>query len=126
MVWRTMLVPSLGQKLGFTQGLSRGKLGLTQKLTTETFGGRLQRARKIAGKSRDEVATAAGVSEHTVGAWERGDEINPTMASLAGMSYLLGVSVDWLIHGPRVTPKLQTSVPVPLASDVADDAADDL
>lgn len=48
-----------------------------------------------------QVGAAAGVSEYTVGAWERGEEGNPTLASLAGISVFLGVSVDWLVHGPR-------------------------
>src|SRR5688572_23887707 len=89
-------------KIGFTQRLSSGDIGLTQQPPPGTFAERLTRARKLTGASRPEVAAAAGVSHYTVGTWERGDEANPSMAALIGMSALLGVSIDWLAHGSAI------------------------
>lgn len=96
MVTPTMLVPSQGQNLSYNLGLSRDELRLG---LSHGFGDRLERAIGAPGIDKKDFAALMRVKPEMVSQWiAKG---NPTMQTLVRMSRLLGVSIDWLAHGPQ-------------------------
>lgn len=70
---------------------------------TDTFGGRLSRAREAAGLSVTDLASRLSVKIATVNAWES-DRSGPTARRLATIAGLVGVSLSWLLHGVGPSP----------------------
>jgi transcriptional regulator with XRE-family HTH domain len=86
--------------------LSRGNVALTEQLGVE-LGERLRRAREVADLTQAELGKAVGVARGAVIAWEQGAAAI-ALPNLRALSVTLGVSADWLIHGPGdVTVALQ-------------------
>lgn len=71
-----------------------------------SFGGRLRRAREVAGLTQPQLAIALGFKTKrggiTISEWENDKVESLKAANLQTLSSVLGVSVDWLLHGPRV------------------------
>lgn len=63
------------------------------------FGERLRAVRLGRGKRQEDVATALGVTAHTVANWER-ERTEPSLAMLAALCRLLRVSADMLLALP--------------------------
>ena len=66
-------------------------------MSSDTLGGRILRAREIAGYSEIEFACSLGITRETVVAWES-DRSEPRANRLVIMAGLLGVSPGWLLH----------------------------
>lgn len=62
------------------------------------FGQNVQRLRRAAGLSQEELAERLGVTRQAVSKWER-DSAYPEMEKLARMSQLFGVTVEALLNG---------------------------
>ena len=62
------------------------------------FGQNVQRLRRAAGLSQEELAERLGVTRQAVSKWER-DSAYPEMEKLARMSRLFGVTVEALLNG---------------------------
>ena len=69
----------------------------------DTMGGRLLRARDIAGLSIQELAARLGVKSATVQAWEN-DRSQPRANRLQMIAGILNVSLSWLLHGVGTGP----------------------
>jgi len=69
----------------------------------DTMGGRLSRARDVAGLTAKDLAWRLGVKVATVNAWER-DRSQPATHRLNMLSGLLSVSISWLLHGVGTSP----------------------
>ena len=63
-------------------------------------GDRLRQARELHDLNQGQLAALLGVRRETVTDWE-GDKQGIGMAYLSQISALLGVSTDFIIHGPR-------------------------
>ena len=68
----------------------------------ETFGQRLQRLRKNAGLTQEEVATKLNITGQAVSKWEN-DVSAPDISVLVELSDILGVSLDDLLGKERET-----------------------
>lgn len=68
----------------------------------ETFGQRLQRLRKNAGLTQEEVATKLNITGQAVSKWEN-DVSAPDISVLVELSDILGVSLDELLGKERET-----------------------
>lgn len=66
---------------------------------TDTFAGRVRRARKAAGWSQAKLAAEAGLSSGTISVWERGAEEEPNRSSVLAVARALQISSDWLLEG---------------------------
>ncbi|HFE31889.1 MAG TPA: XRE family transcriptional regulator [Gammaproteobacteria bacterium] len=62
------------------------------------FGKRLKEARKLSGKTQDDLAPNIGVTKNTLSRYER-EDIEPTATVIALISVVLGISADWLLTG---------------------------
>lgn len=72
-----------------------------------TLGERIALARKRAGLSQEELATAVGAGAHTrISEWER-NKVVPEGKFLLKLPEVLGVSADWLLMG-RAAPGAPT------------------
>ena len=60
---------------------------------------RLRKARRHAGLTQGEVATAAGVSRNAVTHWEHPEGTRPTLAHLSHVAQATGVAFEWLCTG---------------------------
>lgn len=65
---------------------------------SDTFGGRLGRARESLGMDLDSLAAGVGVEMLVMQGWER-DQAEPPASELVVLAGLLGVSPAWLIGG---------------------------
>ena len=65
-----------------------------------TLGGRLSIAREVCDVTQDIVAAALRTSVSEVSKWENNKQV-PSVDNLRVLSTVLGVSADWLVHGPR-------------------------
>lgn len=72
----------------------------TEPPTGRTLGGRLQIARAVADVNQDVIAAALHTTVSEVSKWEN-DKQAPSVENLRGLSTVLGVSIDWLVHGAR-------------------------
>lgn len=78
--------------------------GLTGRMSYKDFGKRITEARlalaPVVGKnvSPSALARAMGVSEVTVGRWERGEK-EPGLERFARLAAVLGVTPEWLVFG---------------------------
>lgn len=70
-------------------------------LTTETFGQRVARLRKLRGMTQADVGDRLYVSHSAVARWER-DDAPPKMYRLIELAKVLDVSVHYLITGGTV------------------------
>lgn len=77
--------------------LSRGSFQLAE---SQGFGDRLSWAIRAAGMTQRQFAPMIGVAETQISQWKTA--ANPDMETLGRISTLLGVSIDWLVHGPSV------------------------
>ncbi len=77
---------------------------------TDTLGGRISRAREIAGYSEADLANAIGVRRETLRAWES-DRSEPRANRLIMLSGVLNVPPVWLIHGVGVSPAASEANP---------------
>ncbi len=68
-------------------------------MSTEGIGGRIRQARKAKGIAQVDLATAAGVRQHTMWRYEKGDIKQPSPDVLAKIADHLGVSLRWLTTG---------------------------
>ena len=68
----------------------------------ETFGQRLQRLRKNAGLTQEDVATKLNITAQAVSKWEN-DVSAPDISVLVELSDILGVSLDELLGKERET-----------------------
>lgn len=75
---------------------------------TDTFGGRLSRAREAAGLSVKDVASRLSVNITTVQGWEN-DRSGPTARRVATVAGLVGVSLSWLLHGVGPSPATENA-----------------
>lgn len=82
------------------QGVS---LRTTVQEQLSTLGKRLKRARKVAGfASQEALADAIGLSRReTLAEWET-DAAKPELENAQLLADALGVSLDWLVSGPRL------------------------
>lgn len=71
--------------------------------TITTFGDRVARSREMRGWSQKEASAITGVSVTFISEIEN-DHREPGMAVLRALSAHYGVSLDWLVHGPRAEP----------------------
>lgn len=69
----------------------------------DTMGGRLSRARDVAGLTAPEVARRLGVKTATIQAWES-DRSQPRANRLTMLAGVLNVSLAWLLHGVGESP----------------------
>ena len=70
----------------------------------DTLGGRIVRARDLAGQSAEEVAAQAGVTLETYTEWEN-DRAEPRANKLMILAGILGVSPVWMISGKGAGPE---------------------
>jgi len=68
------------------------------------LGERIRRARRRAGMSQVQLATAINVRRSAVSNWESINEIHPTMANLIAIAHACNVSLDWLGTGRGALP----------------------
>lgn len=61
-------------------------------------------ARKMAGLTQRELGTACGVSEGTVGRWEKGIK-DPTITQARKIGEVCGIHYDDIIFLPQITIK---------------------
>ena len=69
----------------------------------DTLGGRIGRAREIAGMSTEEAAVQLGVTIETWSNWEA-DREEPRANRLTMLAGFLSVSTTWLLHGIGESP----------------------
>ena len=73
------------------------------------FGQNVQRLRRAAGLSQEELAERLGVTRQAVSKWER-DSAYPEMEKLARMSQLFGVTVEALLNGDPAPAQARPAV----------------
>lgn len=69
-------------------------------MTVTGFGARLRAARDRLGLTRAAVAAELGCNMSTLKRWENGD-YEPSIATLARLADLYGVTVNHLVHGTK-------------------------
>ena len=74
------------------------------------FGQNVQRLRRAAGLSQEELAERLGVTRQAVSKWER-DSAYPEMEKLARMSQLFGVTVEALLNGDPAPAEARPAPP---------------
>ncbi len=74
------------------------------------FGQNVQRLRRAAGLSQEELAERLGVTRQAVSKWER-DSAYPEMEKLARMSQLFGVTVEALLNGAPAPAQARPAPP---------------
>ena len=74
------------------------------------FGQNVQRLRRAAGLSQEELAERLGVTRQAVSKWER-DSAYPEMEKLARMSQLFGVTVEALLNGDPAPAQARPAPP---------------
>jgi len=67
----------------------------------------LRSRRKALGLMQGDVAEHLGVSPQAVSKWERGENL-PDMAFFPGISKLLQISIDEILHGAQISPDADT------------------
>jgi transcriptional regulator with XRE-family HTH domain len=72
----------------------------------DTLGGRITRARDLAGLTLDEAASRIGVTADTLAEWET-DRSEPRANKIMTLAGVLGVSPAWLISGAGEAPQSQ-------------------
>lgn len=73
----------------------------------DTFGGRLNEARKNKQMSQESLAKQLGVSKQAVSNWEN-NQNHPDSKKLKSISQVLGVDINWLLTGARKGLNLDT------------------
>lgn len=71
---------------------------------TDTFGGRLTRAREASGLTPAQLARRLAIKITTLQKWES-DRSQPRANHLTMISGILGVSLSWLMHGVGSAPE---------------------
>lgn len=74
----------------------------------------LQKARKNAGYTQQELAEKLGVSVRTITNWEAGDR-SPSLEALVTLAKILGVSTDYLL-GNETRPQADAAQPDDIAA----------
>ncbi|MCX8003345.1 MAG: helix-turn-helix domain-containing protein [Burkholderiaceae bacterium] len=69
----------------------------------DTIGARIARARLVAGLSQDGLARTLKITRPAVSLWETG-QTTPSQRHLVDIARVLGVTVDWLLHGDATGP----------------------
>ena len=77
------------------------------------IGERIQRYRKQAGLSQEQLAAQLSVSRQAVSKWETGESM-PDLAKVVQMSELFGVSTDALLKGETPPEPADASPAAPL------------
>jgi transcriptional regulator with XRE-family HTH domain len=72
----------------------------------DTLGGRITRARDLAGLTLDDAASRIGVTADTLAEWET-DRSEPRANKIMTLAGVLGVSPAWLITGAGEAPQSQ-------------------
>lgn len=67
----------------------------------DTIGDRIRQARERAQISRPELARRAGVTKSAVSQWEVGNSKGLKQEHMLRVAKILGVSVEWLVHGNK-------------------------
>jgi transcriptional regulator with XRE-family HTH domain len=75
----------------------------------ERIGQQITAARKAAGLTQEQLAEAAGIAAENLSRAERGKTVLRTR-NLIAIAEVLGVSLDDLVRGKRVTPRRGTAV----------------
>jgi transcriptional regulator with XRE-family HTH domain len=70
----------------------------------DTLGGRITRARDLAGLTLEEAASRIGVTDETLSEWES-DRSEPRANKIMTLAGVLGVSPAWLISGAGEAPQ---------------------
>ena len=70
----------------------------------DTLGGRITRARDLAGLTLEEAASRIGVTDDTLSEWES-DRSEPRANKIMTLAGVLGVSPAWLISGAGDAPQ---------------------
>jgi len=70
----------------------------------DTLGGRITRARDLAGLTLEEAASRIGVTDETLSEWES-DRSEPRANKIMTLAGVLGVSPAWLISGAGDAPQ---------------------
>ncbi|MDP2120591.1 MAG: helix-turn-helix transcriptional regulator [Hoeflea sp.] len=70
----------------------------------DTLGGRITRARDLAGLTLSDAASHIGVTDETLGEWES-DRSEPRANKIMTLAGVLGVSPAWLISGVGEAPQ---------------------
>lgn len=73
----------------------------------DTLGGRITRARDLAGLSVEEAASHVGVTTDTMSEWET-DRSEPRANKVMTLAGVFGVSPAWLISGAGDAPQSQS------------------
>ncbi|OCW56621.1 helix-turn-helix domain-containing protein [Hoeflea olei] len=71
----------------------------------DTLGGRITRARDLAGLSLEDAASHIGVTQDTLSEWEN-DRSEPRANKIMTLAGVLGVSPAWLISGAGDPPQV--------------------
>ena len=66
----------------------------------DQLGSRIAESRRERGLTQAEVADRMGVTPQAVSKWERGLAC-PDLVFLDDLSFVLGVSIDWLLTGQK-------------------------
>ncbi len=67
-------------------------------MSNDGIGGRIRSARKDRGLTQDALAAAVGVSRSAVAQWET-ERAGQITGNLSRIASVLGVNVEWLVHG---------------------------
>mgnify|MGYP000350806939 CR=1 FL=1 len=70
----------------------------------DTLGGRITRARDLAGLTLEDAASRIGVTDETLAEWES-DRSEPRANKIMTLAGVLGVSPAWLISGAGNAPQ---------------------
>jgi transcriptional regulator with XRE-family HTH domain len=70
----------------------------------DTLGGRITRARDLAGLTLEDAASRIGVTDETLAEWES-DRSEPRANKIMTLAGVLGVSPAWLISGAGEAPQ---------------------
>jgi len=70
----------------------------------DTLGGRITRARDLAGLTLEEAASRIGVTDETLSEWES-DRSEPRANKIMTLAGVMGVSPAWLISGAGDAPQ---------------------
>ena len=70
----------------------------------DTLGGRITRARDLAGLTVEDAASRIGVTDETLAEWES-DRSEPRANKIMILAGVLGVSPAWLISGAGEAPQ---------------------
>lgn len=68
------------------------------ELDLTAFGGRIRKARELAGLSQAELGRRMETSQTDISRWERG-VVMPRLSTLLAIAKACGVSTDWLLTG---------------------------